>query len=289
MAGKTVLPAVSIIIPAYNEEASIEVVVREILDIMTEQSVAHEIIVIDDGSTDDTAEKAEALNVRLIRHPENRGYGAAIKTGIRHAAHSLIAITDADQTYPNKEIPALLSEMDEYDMVVGARTGNKVQIPIIRRPAKWFLRKLANYLIGQEIPDLNSGLRVFRKDAAEKFIRLYPDGFSFTTTITLALMSNNYLVKFRPIDYYQRVGKSKIRPIRDTLGFIGLIIRTIMYYHPLKVFGPVASVLLLAGVVRGGFNVVLYHNLTTVDMLLIVTGIIVGAIGLLADLIDKRG
>ena len=135
---------------------------------------------------------------------------------------------------------------------------------------------------------MNSGLRVFRKDVALEFYRLFPAGFSFTTTITLAMMSNDYSVKFVPIDYFKRVGKSKIRPIRDTLNFFALIIRTTMYYQPLKIFGPVSLVLLLAGLGRGGYNAIVHRNLTTVDLLLLLTGIIIAAIGLLADLIDKR-
>lgn len=280
--------AVSIIIPAFNEADSIVPTLDDIGKVMDASPYKYEILVVDDGSTDGTAEKVSGPNVTLIRHIVNKGYGAALKTGLRHAAHEIIAITDADGTYPNAKIPRLLADMGDCDMVVGARIGDVVEISWVRRFPKWILRKLASYLIKDEIPDLNSGLRVFRKDVALEFYRLFPAGFSFTTTITLAMMSNDYLVKFVPIDYFKRVGKSKIRPIRDTLNFFALIIRTTMYYRPLKIFGPAALVLLAAGLGRGGYNMVVYQNLTTVDLLLLLTGIIIAAIGLLADLIDKR-
>jgi glycosyltransferase involved in cell wall biosynthesis len=281
--------SVSIIVPAYNEVDSIAPSLDCIREIMDATSYEYEILVIDDGSTDDTAARVGGPKVTLLRHTANKGYGAALKTGLRHAAYDVIAITDADGTYPSEEIPRLLADLKDYDMVVGARVGEVVEISWLRRFPKWILRHLASYLIKDEIPDLNSGLRVFRKDIAMQFYRLYPTGFSFTTTITLAMMSNDYLVHFVPINYFKRVGNSKIRPIRDTLNFFALIIRTIMYYRPLKIFGPVSLALLLAGLVRGCYNTVVHHNLTTVDLLLLLTGIIIAAIGLLADLIDKRG
>ncbi len=250
----------------------------------------HEIIVVDDGSGDGTADVAQRAGVRLIRHPFNRGYGAALKTGIRHAAHDLIAIIDADGTYPSDEIPAMVAHLirHDYDMVVGARTGEQVHIPLLRRPAKWLLNRLADYLAGIHIPDLNSGLRVFKKEVALEFLHLMPTGFSFTTSITLALLTNDYLVAYRPVNYYPRTGQSKIRPIRDTLGFAGLIVRTVMYFQPLKVFVPVSLLFLLTGLGRGGYDAIAHGNVTTVDMLLLMTGVLVGMLGLLADLINKR-
>ena len=278
---------VSIIIPAYNEEESIGETLDQVKEAMDQSGVIYEIIVVDDGSTDGTARIVRERGVNLLQHPSNLGYGASLKAGIRRARYSIIAITDADGSYPSWKIPALLESIDEYDMVVGARVGQRVSIPLMRRPAKWLLTRLANYLIGKEIPDLNSGLRVFKKEIALALFRVLPSGFSFTATITLAMLANEYLVKFVPIDYYPRVGRSKIRPIRDTFNFLSLIVRTVMYYSPLKVFMPLSLLFLLAGLIRGGYGIVSVRNISDSDLLLFVTGMLIGMLGLLADLIDK--
>jgi glycosyltransferase involved in cell wall biosynthesis len=285
--GRRPMKEVSIIIPAYNEEESIGETLDQVKGAMDQSGFAHEIIVVDDGSTDGTARIARERGVKLLQHPSNLGYGASLKAGIRRARYAVIAITDADGSYPSWKIPALLESIDEYDMVVGARVGERVSIPLMRRPAKWLLTRLANYLVGKEIPDLNSGLRVFKKEIALAFFRILPSGFSFTATITLALLANDYLVKFVPIDYYPRGGRSKIRPVQDTLNFISLIVRTVMYYSPLKVFMPLSLIFLLAGVIRGAYGIVTIRNISDSDLLLFVTGMLIGTVGLLADLIDK--
>ncbi len=274
--------------PAHNEEGGIAEVLRRLEEVLEASAARYEIIVVDDGSTDRTAEQVSGEHVRLLRHKQNQGYGAALKSALRSAQFDWVGIIDADGTYPADALPSLIAESGRCDMAVGARTGEDVNIPLIRRPAKWLLRLLASYLAGVAIPDLNSGLRIFRKDIAREFDRLYPEGFSFTTTITLAFLSNHYVVEYVPIDYYQRVGRSKIRPLRDTLGFISLILRTSMYYAPLKIYGPLSAAFIVSGLVRGTYNVIAIQNLTTVDLLLLTTGIILLAIGLLADLIDKR-
>lgn len=278
---------VSIIIPAYNEEESIGETLDQVKEVMDQSGVTHEIIVVDDGSMDGTAQIASERGVKLLQHPSNLGYGASVKTGIRRARYAAIATTDADGTYPTWKIPELLEFIDEYDMVVGARVGERVSIPLIRRPAKWVLTQLANYLVGKKIPDLNSGLRVFKKEIALAFFRVLPSGFSFTATITLAMLANEYLVKFVPIDYYPRAGRSKIRPVQDTLNFLSLIVRTVMYYNPLKVFMPLSLIFLLAGLIRGAYGIVSVRNISDSDLLLFVTGMLIGMLGLLADLIDK--
>ena len=224
----------SIIIPCFNEENSILETIKELqaLDLNCE------IVLVDDGSNDNTYEIIRNIaGIKLVRHEENRGYGAAIKTGIKSAQYEIVTITDADGTYPNERIPELVKIFEEgnFDMVVGARTGKNVKIPLIRKPAKWFINKLANYLAGTKIPDLNSGLRVMKKEVLERFIRILPDGFSFTSTITLSMLTNGYSVKYVPIDYFKREGKSKIKPIQDTLNFIQLIIRIVLYFDPLKI------------------------------------------------------
>jgi glycosyltransferase involved in cell wall biosynthesis len=219
----------------------------------------------------------------------NVGYGAAIKQGLQASHHELVAITDADGTYPPEALPELVLAMDGADMVVGARTGDSVAMPLLRRPAKWLLTGLANYLVSVKIPDLNSGLRVMRKPVLKRFMNILPQGFSFTATITLAMLSNDYRVRFKPIDYHRRTGKSKIRPFADTLNFLTTIIRTIMYFNPLKIFLPISAGLFLIGLgvlLYSGF--VLDRVMDVTVIILISLAIQVAVIGLLADLIDKR-
>ncbi len=280
---------VSIIIAAYNEEETIGGVLSEVKEMMEKSGWGYEIMVIDDGSSDGTGRIAREKGAKLISHPVNRGYGAALKTGIRNAKNDTILITDADGTYPAEEIPRLLKEMKDYDMVVGARTGEKVKMPFFRRPAKFFLNRLASYLSERKIPDINSGLRAFKKEVALKYFHILPAKFSFTTTITLAFLSDDYLVKYLPIDYHKRRGRSKIRPLRDTWGFLLLIIRTVIYFNPLKVLLPLASFLFLLGVVILFYSkFVLQRVMDITVILLIVASLLVALLGLIADLIVKR-
>jgi glycosyltransferase involved in cell wall biosynthesis len=281
----------SIIVPAYNEAGSIGPVLDSIQRTMEGARLEYELLVIDDGSLDHTADVAEAGGYRVLRHPENRGYGAALKTGIRHATYDLIAITDADGTYPNERLPELvrLAVEGEYDMVVGARTGDQVHIPLIRRPAKWALNRLANHLARTQIPDLNSGLRVFRKDVAEEFRRFLPSTFSFTTTLTLALLTNDYSVHYVPISYHKRVGSSKINPIKDTLNILGLIVRTVMYFAPLRVLLPVSGTLLLLALAVLVLSALLTPKVMDVTVIVITMAALqIAVVALVADLIEKR-
>lgn len=285
---------VSIVIPCYNEENAIVPVLDQIESIMAASGLAYEVVVVDDGSSDATADKVDTARFALIRHELNRGYGAALKTGVRRARYDLIVITDADGTYPNEQIPALVAAAQEADMVVGSRTGEHVKVPLIRKPAKWAITQLANYLSGHAIPDLNSGLRVIRRSLWERYERFFPDGFSLTTTITLAALTNGHRVKYIPINYHHRVGQSKIKPIRDTINFTKLIVRTILYFDPLKVFLPLSFYLFLAAMLIGGGSLFIatffdkgeFLDVTT--LLLFVTSLQMLAIGALADLITKR-
>src|SRR6202158_1142922 len=202
---------VSVVIPAFNEVNAIGPQIENVRQVMEASGWPFEIIVVDDGSSDGTSEAVRSQAVRLVQFPYNRGYGDALKAGIATAQNEWIVITDADGTYPSEAIPGMLERAGEYDMVVGARTSG-VNIPAMRRPAKWFLGKLAGFLAEQPIPDLNSGLRVMRKSLVQKFEHLLPSGFSFTTTITLAMLCNNFRIYYQPIDYLRRVGSSKIRP-----------------------------------------------------------------------------
>ena len=284
---------VTVLIPAYNEEESIAATVEAIRK-HTVGLKALEIIVINDGSSDRTGEIARGLPVTLIEHETNTGYGSGLKDGLQQAQHEFILIADADGTYPLEDIPTLLADAPNYAMVVGARTGAVVQVPLVRRPAKWLITRLAEYLSHRKIPDLNSGFRVFRKDTALRFLSLYPDGFSFTTTITLAMLTNHYKVKFIPINYHRRVGKSSIKPLRDFTNFTILIIRICACFNPLAVFVPPALVLLLLGLVKGVIDYTGFHDphaaghLGMLSIALALTGVQTLFIGLLADLIDRR-
>ncbi len=277
---------VSVVIPAYNEEEGIEKVLTELKSLDLGKN--SEIIVVDDGSTDQTFAKASIQGVKVIRHEQNLGYGAALKTGIRHAKNGIIVIIDADGSYPTKNIPLILENAKDADMVVGARIGKKVHIPLFRRPAKWFINKLANRLSGTRIPDLNSGLRAMRKEILERFYSIIPSGFSFTTTLTLAFLTNGYSVKFIPIEYYKRKGKSKIHPIKDTFNFIQLVIRTVMYFEPLKIFLPLSLFFFIASATVLIVSWLLGRLMDVTTIILFVAGVQLLAIGMIADLIDKR-
>lgn len=283
------MKTLSVVIPAYNEEDGISKVIEELKLVLDDAKQPYEIIAVDDGSTDNTAKIVEKIeNTKLIQHVYNKGYGAALKTGIKSAGGDFILITDADGSYPAKAVPRLLEQVEQYDMVVGARTGKDVNIQLYRKPAKWFLSRLANYLSGTKIPDLNSGMRIFRKETAMKFFDILPSGFSFTTTITLAYLSNDYNIKYEPIDYYERTGKSKIRPLRDGLNFIMLIVRTITYFNPLKVFLPVSIVLFAFGFGVLLYQLIILRNVGELSVMLILAAFQIGFLGLLADLIVRK-
>jgi len=279
------MDGVSVVIPAFDEEGAIEESVRNVLSVMGDLGIDFELIVVNDGSSDRTGELSKAAGAQVLMLPENRGYGAALKAGIARAKHEIIVITDADGTYPAESIPVLLGNLGEYDMVVGARIGENVAIPLVRRPAKWFLRRLASYLAGRAIPDLNSGLRVMRKSLVKRFEHLLPSGFSFTTTITLASLCSGALVRYSPIDYHERIGESKIRPTHAA-EFLLLILRTIVYFNPLKVFLPVGGVFFLGGLVKFIYDVYI-GNFSETALLGFLGAAILWAVGLLSDQLSR--
>ena len=282
----------SIVVPCYNEELAIEETVHELARVI-EGLDDVEVLFVDDGSRDRTSEiLANAIagdrRMRQLSHNKNRGYGAALKTGIAYSRSTLIAITDADGTYPNERLPEFIDQCAEYDMVVGARVGAGVRYSRLRSIPKVFLRRWASWIARQNIPDINSGMRVFRRDVALRYIRILPDTFSFTTTITLALLTNSHPVQFVPITYAPRVGKSKIKPIRDTLRFIMLILRTGTYFAPLRVFMPFAGVLFLGAIASSLYDLFVLRNLADKTVLLYLMTFNTALLALLADLIDKR-
>ena len=279
--------SVSIIIPAYNEHLGVAGVVRDVIEILEEHDIPGEVIVVDDGSKDGTGEAAHGAGARVLRNRSNRGYGAALKTGIMAANNNLILITDADGTYPVKYIPEILAGLDTADMVVGARMGKNVAIPLIRRPAKWVLNKLANYVAGFRIPDLNSGMRAFRKNIARQYFAILPDQFSFTTTITLAMHCDNYAVRYLPVDYLPRKGKSKIVPW-DAASFAVLILRTATMFRPLRVFLPVVGLCLMYGLTKMSIDMSRDPNISASALGAFISALLVLLIGLLADGIALR-
>jgi glycosyltransferase involved in cell wall biosynthesis len=242
----------SVVVPAFNEEEAIREEIEALRKL--ERHPDCEIIVVDDGSTDRTGDVAESCGVTVLRHSENRGYGASLKTGILEASHEVIVILDADGTYPAESIPRLVEALAHADMAVGARQGRDVRVPTLRRPAKWILGKLANAVAAQKIPDLNSGLRAFRRDLAVHYFPLLSESFSFTSTITLALLADGYRVAYLPISYKRRVGRSKITP-RHFMDFLILVFRTAMLFHPLRVFVPLALVVGGLGIFKVIFDI----------------------------------
>lgn len=287
-------PRFSIVLPAYNEEHAIEDSIRMLMKSLSQED-NYELIVVNDGSTDKTGDLLDAWaqvrphSIRVIHHQVNRGYGAALKTGIRAAKSPLIVITDADGTYPHDKILELVQTIFTRDvaMVVGSRTGEKVEYSKIRRIPKVFLKAYISWIAQIDVPDFNSGLRVFKREIVEKFLNILPNGFSFTTTITLAMITNHYPVVFSPINYHKRIGKSKIHPIRDTIRFAQLIVRTGMYFAPLRVLGPIAAILFLATLGSLGNDI---WNMDLTESTLILSMFTINTImfALLADMIDKR-
>lgn len=286
------MAGLSIIVPVYNEENALDKTLK-IFKMLRENKQDLEFIFIDDGSTDnslDILKKYVGNGIKLLIHDRNKGYGASIKAGINVASYDYIAITDADGSYPNEIILDLFELFihENADMLIGERSGEFVEMTFLRKIPKYFLTKLAEFLTDCKIPDLNSGLRVIRKDLVLKFMRYLPDRFSFTSTLTLLFLSNNYKILYFPINYYKRTGKSKIKPVKDTLNFFQLIIRTVMFFNPLKVFLPLSLFfcslsfcVLIISYFKGKVM-----DITTI--LLFVTGLHFLALGLLADLIDKR-
>lgn len=281
------IKAVSLIIPAFNEESAVQQVVRSARELLEQHGYRAEIIIVDDGSTDGTARAAQSAGARVLQHRSNRGYGAALKTGITAATHDVIAITDSDGTYPSKYLPAMLEELERADMVVGARVGKEVHIPFVRLPAKWVLRRLADYVSGSRIPDLNSGLRAFRREMAMQYFPILPNQFSFTTTITLAMLCDNYAVSYIPIDYHKRKGKSKIVPW-DAGSFAILILRMAMLFRPLRVFLPIALACLAYGAVKMSIDLTHDPNISASAILAFLSALLLVLIGMLGDAIATR-
>ncbi|MBI4064527.1 MAG: glycosyltransferase family 2 protein [Elusimicrobia bacterium] len=275
---------VSVVLPAYNEESNIAREIETIRKAMETTDHAYEILIIDDGSTDRTAQIAEAMGVRVVRHGKNRGGGLARNTGILEARGNVIVASDADGTYPHEEIPKMLSFFPEYDMVIGARVGQVVEEPWYRRLPKDLIRRMASRLSRMEIPDLNSGFRAFKKDAARNYFSLFPPGHSWAGTITLAFLVNGHPVAFLPINYYKRKGgHSTFLPLADTYSYILLVIRTIMYFNPLGILLPLGLGLFTFGGVKVVYDWLRTQYIGGLDVFIMVTSINIIILGFIAD------
>lgn len=281
---------VSLVIPAYNEEEAIAGDLRAAIDTLKATTYDWEIIVVDDGSTDRTAEIVASFpEVRLLQHQYNLGGGRARNTGVVNAKGEIVVISDGDGTYPMQDIPALVEELTDCDMVVGARTKEAGTVKALRVPAKFIIRKLAEFISGAKIPDLNSGMRAIRKEAALPYLRMLPAGHSWVSTITLAFLTNGHNVKYVPIDYYPRKGKSTFHPIRDTGSYILTIFRTVTWFSPMKIFLPLGLLLLLGGGGKLVADFIRYSwRITPSTVILLLGGLQILVLGLIADLIVKR-
>jgi glycosyltransferase involved in cell wall biosynthesis len=251
---------------------------------------------VNDASTDSTLEKlyeaaARFPKLEVVNFHRNSGSGTVRRIGTQRARGEIVVWTDADMTYPNERIPELVQILEKdptLDQVVGARTSEQGTYKMLRVPAKWFIRKFAERLTGEKIPDLNSGLRAFRREVSLPYLRLLPAGFSCVTTITVSFLANNHELYFLPIDYYKRAGKSKFKFGKDAYRYILQVLRMTMYFNPLKVLMPLALALLGIGVVKAIFDVALHpFKIATDTVLVFVTGLLIASLALLADLIVR--
>jgi glycosyltransferase involved in cell wall biosynthesis len=282
---------VSVVLPCYNERDHVELEIKRIRAALEAAGLSFEVLCIDDGSTDGTREVLEGIDgIRTILLPRNQGSGTARRIGTQQARGRVVVWTDADMTYPNDRIPELVGHLDEtWDQVVGARRGEAGNYKFFRVPAKWAIRKLASFLTDTDIPDLNSGLRAFKRSVALPYLRLLPSGFSCVTTITLAFLSNGHPVKYVPIDYFKRAGRSKFHPFKDAYNYIIQVLRMVMYFNPLRVLMPVALTLLAATFLKAGVDLVVHHLRVTGSTVLVgLAAFNIMAIALLADLVVRR-
>ncbi len=282
----------SIVVPVYNEAEALKDVLLDILDAMRSYEREYELLVVDDGSTDETVAICEQLpEVRLIRHRRNRGVGAARTTGVRQARGHYVAMIDGDGTYPPGEILSLLQQLCTYDahMCIGARNQEHGRWKWLRVSAKAMIQTLAAYLTRTDIPDLNSGLRVMERAPVLPLLPILPEGHSWVSTITVAFLSMGYDVCWEPIDYYERVGDSTFHPIKDTYAYLLLVVRVILYFHPLRVFLPLSIFMSIMGLGKTCYDIVFYNfHLAPSTIVWLLATIQLTALGFLADVVVKR-
>ena len=269
-------------IPAFNEAASIGSVVRG----LAAAAPWREIIVVDDGSDDDTGAQAAAAGARVVRHPYNKGNGAAVKTGIRQATGAFVLIADADGQHQPSDATGLVSRLDAYDLVVGARSP-ETQANSARRFGNAVLNGMASYLTEQRIPDLTSGFRAARRECLLEFLHLLPNGFSTPTTTTLAFMKAGYSVRFEPVDAGRREGVSKIRLGPDGVQFFMILLKVITIFSPLRLFLPISAVAFLVGAAYAVWTILTQSHVTNSSVLLIVLSVVILLVGLVSEQISS--
>lgn len=268
----------SVIVPAFNEGPSIAAVVQA----LRQQAPWHEVIVVDDGSTDGTGDAAAEAGARVLRHPYNKGNGAAVKTGLRGATGTYILIVDADGQHQAHDTLRLVSHLDEYELVVGARSSES-QASWSRRVGNAGLNRIAGYLTGRPIPDLTSGFRAARRDCMLEFIHLYPNGFSTPTTSTMSFIRAGYSVRFEPIVAAQRQGTSKIRLGADGVRFVLILLKVITVFSPLRLFVPVSLAMFALGAGYAAWTVATQSHVTNSSVLLILSSIVILLMGLVSE------
>src|SRR4051812_8226007 len=260
----------SVIIPAFNEGLA----VRQVITALQSAAPWREIIVVDDGSADDTATQATAAGAQVIRHPYNKGNGAAVKSGLRRATGAFVLILDADGQHPPADAVRLVSQLGEYDLVVGARAGS-TQASATRRAGNAVLNAIAGYLAARPIPDLTSGFRAARRECLLEFLHLLPNGFSTPTTTTMAFLKAGYSVRFEPIQAAQRTGASKIRLGTDGARFFLILLKVITIFSPLKIFVPVSVAAFAAGAGYAAWTIATQSHVTNSSVLLIVLSVVI--------------
>jgi glycosyltransferase involved in cell wall biosynthesis len=278
---------ISVIIPAYREEKVIGGVVEKVRRVMEAAGKSHEILVVDDGSDDETATAAQKAGARVISHPYNIGNGAAVKTGIRQATGKILIMMDGDGQHNPEDIPQLLEKTDRYDMVVGARTGDS-ESHLHRNIANGFYNLFASYICRRKIQDLTSGFRAIKADIARQFVSLLPNSFSYPTTITMAVVRAGYGLAYVPIKANRRVGKSKIKLIRDGSRFFLIIVKIATLFSPMRVFLPVSAVMFLTGVGYGLFKILFMGGrYGPTSAMLITMSVVVFMVGLVSEQIAQ--
>ena len=283
-------PVISVVIPALNEELAIGATVAEVSRVLEEANlIPFEIVVVDDGSNDQTGKIAAAAGAKVVSHPHNVGYGRSLKNGIETAQYGTIAICDADGTYPASAIPELVRlHRGGFDMAVGQRQGPHYRQSIVKMPMRAVLRFLVEWTAGRRIPDINSGLRVFSREAVMQYFPHLCDTFSFTTSLTLAYMMTGRFVAYAKIDYFERAGRSKVRLFRDALRTLQYIVEAILYYNPLKIFLLFSLICLIAATLM--MVVSIYFAIVTGFILAVggaMVSVIIFGIGLLAVLLKQ--
>lgn len=270
----------SIIIPAYNEELGLP----KVLDALTIHFPSEEIIVVDDGSEDRTYEVASKFSgIKIIRHDWNCGYGAALKTGVRHATNEYLLFFDADGQHEVAYVKNFITLLKDYDLVIGERTNNR-NINPLRMPGKFVLKIIVNFLAKTKIKDINCGFRAVRKSFIKKYFTLLPDGFSCSTTLTLLFIKRKYRIKFVPVSVNKRIGKSSVRQIRDGYNTLILIIRLIALFDPLRIFMPVSAVFVITGIIYGLYKIItLGFGLPVGALAFLITGLLCFLLGIICD------